>query len=428
MMNNEYILLVDSNIEDLSILDETDKKFLFDKGLIEIYPNGFIPKFVGEILTPENKYFSLPKNFDKSHSNVDITKKLIEKYRQLRDDTGKLVLTNNVFKVKSDGVIKSEKVYFNNLKDFFLDYITYEFIYPKKKKVVHTNQIIKGGKIDVLKTVKNRKRFGLGTTYKVKDAENTKDWNLDDIYYHTLNKLAQEYGTNKDIKDIEDMKKYLISEGYVIRDLEYDKSNEEEFYKKIIKDINKCDVGIIHQPIKNTLLNYYKFKKIGEYYSLNLFYTKRFEYVWEHTIRIVLKDDIETRNRLKINPRKFLKYDIDTGKYYMLEEERRDIPDIVSKHDNKIFIGDAKYYKDVDSRFDKEQYRYNNIFNSIYPIVALIPYNGETKTERIEDPKKSTELFIIKLSVKDVLNDLVNGTNRCINRIQTLIKKNTDRW
>ena len=117
-----------------SIFTESELKFVKSKELIEVKRDRFWPKFVGEFTTPENSYFSLPKNFEPTDENVELFKKVLQNYKELKGTDGKTLRTNNTFAVSPDGQLKSEKVFYNELKEFFLDYLTYEYVYPSKQK------------------------------------------------------------------------------------------------------------------------------------------------------------------------------------------------------------------------------------------------------------------------------------------------------
>jgi hypothetical protein len=403
-----------------SIFTDSELKFVTSKELIEVRGNTFWPKFVGELITTENSYFSLPKKFEPTSENIELFKKVLINYKDLKGEDGKTLLTNNSFSVSSSGEIKSEKFYYNELKEFFLDYITYEYIYPSKQKKIHSTSPITGGKIDVFSTMRARKQRGPGITYKVKDVKNTEDWNIDDIYWSTLNELCNLFGTSDDKKQISEMKDFLQYQGYVLNQI--DLSNRTQ----IISDIQKCDVGIIHQPIKNTLLDFYKSKSVGEKFKINAFYTIKFQYVWEELVRNSLKHNDDFKNEIKDV---FLNYRPTRRRYEEGDrkiEYRNLLPDLFSRYDGKSFIGDAKYYNDPEnSHFDKEMYVYNQLINNQYPMCVFIPSN---RTSRVEVREQGDfELIIFRLSVRDCISDDVNGSTECIRRIQTLISKNTNR-
>jgi hypothetical protein len=401
-----------------SIFTDSELKFVTSKELIEVRRDRFWPKFVGEFITPDNTYFSLPKNFEPSSENVELFKKVLLNYKELKGTDGKTLLTNNSFSVSNTGDIKSEKFYFNELKEFFLDYITYEYIYPKKLVKKHSTSPISGAKIDVFDTMRVRKQKGPGITYKTKDIKNSEDWNIDDIYWSTLLELCELYGTNDDINQISEMSEFLIKQGYILNKLDL---NNKDI---IIKDIRKCEVGIIHQPIKNTLLDYYESKMIGEKFKIKAFYTSKFQYVWEELVRNSLKHNEEFKYEL----RDIFTEQIPTRRRWEegdKKEEYRDlIPDIFSRFKGKSFIGDAKYYQDPEnSHFDKEMYIYNQLINNKFPMCVFIP---SSSTRRIDVREQGPfELIVFRISVKEAISDAVEGTNRTINKIHQLISKNT---
>lgn len=402
----------------ISIFTESELNFINSKNLILIRGNKFQPLFVGEFITPGNSYFSLPKNFEPTQENVELFKKVLKNYKDLKGDDGKTLLTNNTFSVSNSGQLESEKFYFNELKEFFLDYITYEYIYPQKSKKVHSTSPITGSKIDVFTTMKNRKYKGPGITYKMKDIKNTEEWNLDDIYWTTITELCEKYGTSDDFDQIKEMKEFLENLGYVLNKIDTSDKN------KLILDINKCDVGIIHKPIKNILIDYYKSVLISEKYIINLFYTVKFQYVWEELVRNCLKHSEKFKNELKTTMSMPTKKRFETGD---LEENYRDlIPDLFSDYDGKKFIGDAKYYQDPEnSHFDKEMYVYNQLIDNKYPMCVFVP---SAITRRLDVREQANfELIVFKISVKDAISDVINKTSITIDRIHKLISKNTKR-
>ena len=453
-MTNYKEIFVESFLDGypISIFTESELKFILSKDLIKTRGNIFIPAFVGELVTPENSYFSLPKNFNPTESNVELFKKVLSKYKDEKGTDGKTLLTNNSFTISDSGEIKSEKFYYNELKEFFLDFITYEYIYPKKTNLTHSTSTITGGKIDVLSTIRNRQRKGPGITYKTKDIENSKEWNIDDIYWSTIANLSKKYATEDDIKQISEMKEFLLEEGFIINEI--DISNKE----KTIQDIRKCDVGIIHQSIKNTLLDFFDSKSIGERFSINAFYTLKFQYVWEELVRECLKNGkndqeskdfkksiIDKFNRKEIRKKRFPNRELmeeflsinknmtkvkeeksGTGIKLFFEIDIKSIPDVFSSFNNKRFIGDAKYYRDPENAdFEKEYKTYNTLTDNKYPMVVFVPQK-RTKVlhTRAEDP---FELVIFHLSVEQAITDSINGSNETIEKVHTLLYKNTDR-
>ena len=420
MSYNQIFVESDKEGYPISIFTDSELKFLKSKELINIKDDKFQPSFVGEFVTPENSYFSLPKNFQPTPENkddlVNLFKKVLIRYKDLKGKDGKTLLTNNSFAISSTGDIKSEKFYYNELKEFFLDFITYEYIYPKKTILKHSTSPISGGKIDVFSTMRNRKQKGPGITYKTKDIQNTLDWNLDDIYWSTIKSLANLYSSEDDVKQISEMKEFLLDEGYILNEI--DLSNKD----KVISDINKCEVGIIHQPIKNILLDYYESKSIGERFSINAFYTLKFQYVWEELTRESLKhsDNFKSGVKEEFNKPMRRRFREDPTGYRDL------MPDIFSQYNGKSFIGDAKYYKDPEnSHFDKEMYVYNQLIDNKYPMCVFIP-SDITKRLEVRD-QGEFELIVFLISVQEAIQDAVENSDRTIIKVMNLIGKNTKR-
>lgn len=417
----------------LDIFNDQELRFIESKKLITISKTHFKVNFVGEIITPENKFFSLPKNFRVTEQNVDIFKKVLKDYNKV---SGKSLLFNNTFIITKTGDIKSEKFYFNELKNYFLDFITYEFIYPSKTLKKHSSNPISGGKIDIFSTMRNRKSRGPGITYKVKDIKNSNSWNLDDIYWSVIEYLSKKYN---DYTEIFQMKRFLESEGYVLNTI--DISNSE----KMLSDINKCDVGIIHNPIKNVLLSYFKSTSVSECYKINAFYTDNFAFVWEELMRLSLHENKLFRDELKSNfyrkeiRRKWFPDDFSISEFLQrnrvsvvnkdslkngfrvsYEIDVKSIPDIFSEYNGRRFIGDAKYYQDPENaEFEKEFRTYNQLMNNEYPMVVFTPSN-RTRVLHVRE-EGDLELVIFNISVERSISDVVNKTNMTIDTIQTLL-------
>ena len=433
-------IFIDSRGEPYPItsLNPEELKFLSNKDLIKVSGNTFKTNFVGEIITPENKYFSLPKNFEPTEENINLFKDVLNKYSIIN---GKSLLENNTFIISPSGKIESEKFYYNELKSYFLDYITYEFIYPQKRLIKHSGAPIPGGKIDVLQTIRNRKQKGPGITYKVKDFKNDDSWNLDDIYWSTINYLADKYN---DRSEIDEMYEFLTSEGFELRKI--DISDD----KKILNDIDECNVGIIHNPIKETLISYFKSKSVDTAYKIKVFYTDNFAFVWEEMVRMSLKENKEFRNELKskferkesrrkwfpnleeankfiedLNKHKKIanvknKENLGTGIRLTYEIDTVSIPDLFSEYNNRRIIGDAKYYSDPEgSGYEKEFRTYNELSENRYPMIILGP-GRITRPLHVRE-EGDLELVIFQLSIKEVIEDAIKNSDILINRIHTFL-------
>lgn len=434
-------IFVDSRGEpyNKSILEESELKFFIENNLIKEYGQLFRTNFVGEIITPNNKYFSLPKRFETTEENILLFKEVLNKYAIIN---GKSLLENNTFIINPSGKMESEKFYYKELKSFFLDYITYEFIYPKKRIKKHSTAPISGGKIDIASTDRYREQRGPGVTYNVKDFKNSDDWRLDDIYWSTISYLADKYN---DRREIDEMFNFLEVEGFDIKEIDISDSN------KILKEIESCEVGIIHNPIKETLISYFKSKSVNSTkFKIKVFYTDNFAFVWEEMVRSALKENKEFRDELKNrfdrkqshnkwftsndeingfikekNKHKNIIKEISrdksgTGIMLRFETDAVSIPDLFSEWKDKRIIGDAKYYNDPEgSTYEKEFVTYNRLSDNKYPMLILGP-GLRTRTLNIIR-EEELELIIFTLSIKDVINDAVNNGSKIIDYIHMLL-------
>jgi len=404
----------------IKIFTPSELLFVNEKSLIKIEGDKFSPNFVGELITPENSYFSVPKNFEPTPENIELFKRVLIFYQDLKKD-GKKLLTNNIFTISDTGEFKSERYYFEELKEFFLDYITYNFIYPEKHKKVFSKTPIPGAKIDVFLTMKIKKQKGPGVVYKVRDLENTEDWNLDDIYWSALSELSKKYSTTDDKNQIAELYEFLNDIGYNFKLIDISDTS------KILKDIERCSVGIIHQPIKNTLIAYFENKSISTNFKLNIFYTKEFEYVWETIVKVSLKHDDIFERKLRDNMSGYrpTKRNYSQGDVPTIYSEG--YPDLFSNYDRRKFIGDAKYYQDPTNQdFNKEMFSYNSMFNNQYPMCVFIPWTNTRRVE-VREANPNFEMILFQISVKEAIEDSMNGSDRTIRRVQQLISKNTKR-
>jgi hypothetical protein len=444
--SNRYGYSFDEIINGEPIFSEYDKDFFKNKNLILPSGNNFKVSFVGEIITPNGKYFSLPKNFrleteTQIIENIDLFKKVLNRFG------GDFKIPS--FSITPEGVI-SEKFFYDELKHYFLDYITYEFIYPKKPVLKHSTSPMKGGKVDVFQTIKNRKQRGTGMSYKIKDIINKDDWKIDDIYWSVIDLLASKYN---DRTEIDEMKSFLDSEGYIIKRIPNEELSNSEL---MIEEINKCDVGIIHSQIKKILLSYFESKTVSESYEVDAFYVEKFAYVWEELVRSALKHNNEFKSfcnteyqfqRERTHTKRFFTekemndfIETTKKKIKIVEKSKigretwrlrftmdvKSIPDLFSEYQGKKFIGDAKYYEDPENaHFEKEFITYNTIIDNEYPMVVFIP----AINNRVVDVwhEEEFELFIIRLSVKDCLENAVSGSDDLINKVHKFISKDTER-
>ena len=476
MRNNEYTFFIESELFDIT--NSEDIKFLKEfvsgnQSLINQEGDKFRINFVGEVITPTNRYFSMPKNMQPNQS-VDLIKDVLKNKDLTTNQDGKNLALSQI------GSYTSERVYFDKLKSYFLDYLTYEFIYPLKKNKKHSNSPISGANISVIDTLRNRKRFGTGITYTTKDVENSEDWILDDIYLYTIEELESRLNVSSvDKHEIEKMKEYLKGEGYSFNDLIDNKIISKKTKKvlldlsiteDVINKIKKCDIGIIHNPIKNVLLDYYGNKQQASANStVNVIFTNNFEDVWERIMQKALKSiDISEFAGQKFVDR-FNKYEItekfipilslpeyssklkiiegDTepnedkwiakrgNGHFLCVRGRKLIPDIfVYVDENRKFIGDAKYYKDSsNSNYDKEFYIYNDAQENKDPMVifAIPDTDKEITTVPVKGYRRAPitggirELILITVCVTDVIDDALNNGDKVLKKSISLIEKYT---
>lgn len=368
--------------------------------------------FVGELITPNAHYVSVPKNFPITEENVGLTIRMINKYKDLKKD-GTSLMSNFSFSYSKEG-IKSDMFFYKKLKEFFLDYITYEFIYPKKRKQVHSPRPISNSKIDIVKTEMDFGRKGPGITYLVKDTKNSEKWNLDDIYLTTLLSLMDEFGSDSDRKKIENMLIFIKEQGYEVKNIEI----EED----VIDQIKSCDIGIKHYPIANALISYYEGKKLSDRYTVKAFYTKNFEYVWEYFSRIVFRySDSFKREVLSEGIEKLTIKDF-SGEVVEHDDIR---PDVFSDFDGHRFVGDCKYYRNLEGDFYKEMYEYNIALGDKYPMAIFVPSSVTKMAYRRR--RSIHELYIIKISIEEVIEDAMNGTDFVIRSVHEILK-DSNRW
>lgn len=446
------MILTEAQTYELSSLEENDKDFLLSLNLITINGSRFKSNFVGKVITPTNSIYSVPKNFKADTQTTELIDQILDHYRDLKLD-GRTLLLNNTFKISPKGY-KSEKFYFNELKETFLDFITYEFISPEKKLSKHSTTPL-GSKIDVFNTIKKRKQVGIGVTYKIKDLDNP-NWKLGDIYWSVIEYLAEKYGNSDDKSQINEMKEFLLKEGFKIKTINITNNNN------MIEEIEKSNTGIIHNSIKETLLEYFKSCAITENYEVKIFYTRLFQNVWETIIRIALYHDKEFQEELEpnfqnvIRTSKFLPknkivqflrdnpgygdhksyYDKTINRVVYFHTSLK--PDIFSSHvRNGIryrFIGDAKYYNDINDTYDKEREGYNNAMDNQYPMCIFAPSNVTRvhSDKRDNDLNQSNEIIIFEINIATVIQDSINIKNGrkstvTIDRVLDLIPKYTNR-
>ena len=70
-------------------------------------------------------------------------------------------------------------------------------------------------------------------------------------------------------------------------------------------------------------------------------------------------------------------------------------------------------------------YQYNIAFGNKYPMVIFVP---SMKTQRAYIRRHASyELFVIKISIEEVINDVINNTNNVISNVHHMLESST-RW
>lgn len=422
-----YIILLDeetineSKFQKLNISsDEIDFLTKGKDSLLLKIGNSYKVKFVGEYITPNNNFLSLPKKFKRDSKNAELVIRMLKEATKLGISS---LLTNLAFTQGGEG-IKSENYYFLKLKGFFMDFFTYEFIYPREKKMIHTDRYIPGAEPVPSETQMRKKTDGPGVTYLVKDINPDKSWKLSDIYYSTLLDLMDKYGDDKDKDEIEKMSKYLKERGYRL--------NRIEITDDLIKSIKSYNLNPIHEVIKQTLINYYKDSEISpdKRYIIKAFYTNNFWKVWEKFVQVALNHDFKFQEEVSKNMEPIRILRIKDGKRDFKEIKK--YPDLFSKtklQDGRTFkfIGDAKYYNNSLRDYGKELNDYQESINDKYPFVVFLPSNTSFAfAKSFLSPRGNKELLVIRIPYSSILSSVINNDDNCINKVIDIIKSSTE--
>lgn len=382
-------ILIDSNLykkEDFG----PSFDFMLAHGLIELkeYLLSYKVAFVGEVITPYNYFISLPKNFNNTtESNVELVKSILKEFKNIKK-RGKTLIKNKSYEIGSE--IESDFFYWRKLYAYFIDYITYEFYYPKKRNIIHSVQK-RDGRLNPMLTEVNRDKLGNGITYEIKDH---KDNYIRNVFYTTLKLLEKEYASDIESRKISEIEIFLKSKKIEFRSIEIDKGDFISYYKSL-------QTNPIHETILKTIYNYYLNSKIKEKNTINVFYTQEFEYLYEYILQKVLSHNITHKNENWSNP--------DFKNLY---------PDIITE----TFIGDAKYYKISDfsqNPFEKELYAYNVANGNSQPNFVFIP---SEETRHLETLIHDTyKLEVVTVDLKKIIKDYFSKNCETLNYIKTLI-------
>lgn len=382
-------ILIDSNLYKKEDFGESFD-FMLAHGLIELkeYLLSYKVAFVGEVITPFGYFISLPKNFTNTNaSNVELVKSILKEFKNLKKK-GKTLIKNKSYEI--GGEIESDFHYWRKIYSYFIDYITYEFYYPKKRIIKHS---IKrhAGRLNPMLTELNRERIGNGITYEIKDF--TENY-FRDIFYTTLKNLENQFASELESKNIKEVEKFLRDKDIHFKIIEIDKVRFLNYLKKL-------QTNPIHDVILKTILNYYLNSKIKDKNTINVFYAQEFEYLYEYLLQTVLGHNNSYKNPSWSDPNfKALR------------------PDIISA----TFIGDAKYYKVdnfSDNPFEKELYAYNVANGNSQPNFVFIP---SEETKHLQTLIHNTyRLEVITVDLRNILSDYKQKKNETLDFVKRVI-------
>lgn len=383
------IILIDSNLyskEEFGLSFD----FMLDHGLIQVkqYLLSYKVVFVGEVITPFNYFVSIPKNFsEKSLRNVELIKHLLKELKNVKRN-GKLLIRNKSYQIGND--IESDFYYWQKLYSYFTDYITYEFYFPSKRTIIHS-QKKQHGRLNPMLTEANRDRIGSGVTYEVKDH---RDNYIRNVFYSVLKMLEDQFASEIESKKIRELEKFLINRNIEFKEIEVQGD-------VFLKEVKKLQINPTHEVIIKTLISFFLRLKIKEKNTINVFYSQEFEYLCEYLLQKILIHNKTIKNPNWINP------DFKTLH-----------PDIITE----FFIGDVKYYKisDLDrNSFEKELYAYNIANSNSQQNFILLPSDETKYLKRLTHKAYSIQLVAIDL--RDVMNDYHNEKHKILEYVKSLI-------
>ncbi|QXU39692.1 hypothetical protein [Pedobacter sp. D749] len=369
--------------------------FLLEHGLIEVkqYLKSYKVVFVGEVITPYHHFIALPKNFeDHTQENISLTINLLKTFRGLKRKE-KLLIENKSFETGKE--IESEFYYWKKLYGFFMDYITYEFYYPRQKLFIHSSRP-KLGRVNPMLTDINRGRYGNGITYQIKDFATNE---IRDVYYTVLKSLQEKYASTTESRKIAEMEEFLKRKGIAFKQIAYDD-------KQVITTLRTTQFNPVYELVIKTLLAYIENSSIQVKNKINVFYSKAFEYVYQYMLQAVLDSSTGLKPINWTEP-----------SYKTLH------PDLIHTR----FIGDAKYYNLKDylrKPFEKELYAYNVANHNAQINLVMIPSEQNAYLSTLTHSPFNLE--VITISLQDIYNDFITGKKDCLAFIDSVIHKRTD--
>jgi len=349
--------------------------FLLSKELISIKEDKFKVNFVGKIINHiDNEIIrSYPKN---TNTNLDIDY-VLNTYSNVKKDN-KILLTNYFFSIKGNKIF-SEYSYYQKFLSVFSDSLTNDFLLPKKQIISN-----KGSKIDVLKTAislpKNNK-----ITYKQYDKS---DSNIRNVFYSILKYLESKYACNNEKRLISELEDLYTYKGYSYRKIE------------IPESIPYVEVNHKSLYALELVNNYLSQCKVSKDYEINIFYTDKFEYIYETMLKKILKHN------------KFYK-----KQYIWIEPDYKNSDIDIYNHN---FMGDCKYYNlsNLDKKsFHKELYEYNICTENKIPNYIFIPSNKTSLNKELNHDIFNLKIY--EVSFDEIIKDLKNQTFNIYNKIAT---------
>lgn len=365
--------------------------FLLEQGLILVkeYPFKYKVCFVGEVLTPYGHFISLPKNFSGTTlENANFVKSILKEFKTLKKGS-RLLIHNKTYDL--GGEIESNFFFWKKLYTFFTDYITYEFYYPKNRIVRHSFSRERG-RVNPMLTEAGRNRYGNGITYEIKDfGENY----IRNVFYTVLKNLETQYASEIESYKIIELEKFLSAKNIWFKKIDH--IDAEHF----ITHSKKIQPNAGHEVIVRTLVNYFKNSKIRDKNTINIFYSKEFEYLLEFLLQKVFLHNYSYNNAQWVNP------DFKTLR-----------PDIITD----LFIGDAKYYSmsDLESKgFEKELYAYNVASGNQKPNFVFIPSENSKFMKTLIH--KEFKLHLLTVNLKEVFSDFKRNELSTLKFVESFI-------
>lgn len=319
--------------EDLNVSSDFLKKILNnDKKIIEVNKNNIKFKFVGILVYKKEILIILPKYSKELHNEsekLECIKKIIKVFKRI---------PNKFIKDKNDSFFISNNIANNEISEIALaDYIIKDFrnygCYTKKDKIKSINN---NSNINWKNTINSFNPIIINdqVLYTEYISENFIMNNSSfisalhlNVYNYLLVKYKDLLGYNSTKLSLKKTKNSLSKLG-----------NKKYILDKIKKELEYT----FSDRETNVLKAIYNFFENNDYFNnnkLSIFGTTSFELVWEYICKYIFDDKY-----------RYFKNDIPFPEWYVgndikYESKKNNlIPDIISIHNQTMFILDAKYY------------------------------------------------------------------------------------